>query len=90
LSFMTESCLLGLAGGVVGVLSVLPVQGLTTGMVNWATFSENNFAIRLTPGLLVGGVALAALLGSIGGLFPAQRAARQSPALTLQRADPTA
>ncbi|MCZ7637366.1 MAG: hypothetical protein M5U12_15830 [Verrucomicrobia bacterium] len=44
--------------------------------MNWQTFSQVAFAFRVTPALLVQGVLYATLIGLLGGLFPALRAAR--------------
>ncbi len=83
-SFVVESLLIALVGGVVGCLAVLPVNGLTTGTMNWQTFSHLAFAFRITPGLLVSGMAFALLMGLLGGLPPAIRAARANVAHTLR------
>lgn len=83
-SFLLEAIALGLLGGVVGCLLVLPFQGAETGTMN-QTFSEVTFAFRTTP--LVMGVAIgfSLLLGLVGGLFPAWRAARMTPTQALRR-----
>jgi putative ABC transport system permease protein len=54
----------------------LPVNGLSTGAMNMTSFSELAFKFRVTPGLLVGGMIFSALMGALGGLLPALRAAR--------------
>ena len=84
LSFVGESILLGLLGGIVGCLIVLPFQGLETGTMN-STFSEVTFAFRTTPTAMLISIAFAALLGLVGGLFPAARAARMTPTQALRR-----
>jgi len=85
LSFMVESVLLALVGGVIGCLLVLPVNGVTTGTANWQTFSEIAFAFRVTPRLLLAGMIFAILIGLLGGFFPARQAARQTPVLALRQ-----
>ncbi|HXF06353.1 MAG TPA: FtsX-like permease family protein [Blastocatellia bacterium] len=85
LSFIVESVLLALVGGVVGCLLVLPINGVTTGTANWQTFSEIAFAFRVTPRLLLAGMIFAILIGLFGGFFPARQAARQVPALALRQ-----
>jgi len=77
LSFVIESLLIALAGGILGCLVVLPVNGVTTGTINWQTFSHLAFAFRVTPGLLAAGLAFALLMGLVGGAPPAIRAARR-------------
>ena len=84
LSFVVESLLIALVGGVVGCLAVLPVNGLTTGTINWQTFSHLAFAFRITPALLVAGMVFALFMGLLGGLPPAIRAARANVAHTLR------
>jgi putative ABC transport system permease protein len=76
LAFITESTVLALVGGVVGCVIALPVHGLSTGTTNFSSFSEVAFKFRITPLLLAGGLAFAALMGAAGGLLPALRAAR--------------
>lgn len=77
-SFLFESVLLCLLGGVLGCLATLPFNGLSTGTANWATFSEITFSFRFGPAVLLQGVMMALAMGLIGGLFPAVRAVRMS------------
>ena len=84
LSFVTESLVIALAGGLLGCLLVLPVNGVTTGTINWQTFSHLSFAFRITPGLLALGLAFALVMGVLGGIPPAIRAARANVARTLR------
>lgn len=75
-SFLFESVLLCLLGGVIGCLATLPFNGLSTGTANWATFSEITFAFRFGPAVLMRGVIMALTMGLLGGIFPAIRAVR--------------
>lgn len=75
-SFLAESTIIALAGGVIGCLIALPVNGVVASTTNWASFSEVAFAFRVTPGLLVAGLVFAALMGILGGYLPARRASR--------------
>jgi len=84
LSFLLESLVIALVGGLVGCVAVLPVNGITTGTINWQTFSHLAFAFRITPDLLAAGVAFAVLMGVMGGLPPAIRAARANVATALR------
>ena len=84
LSFFVESLLISLIGGVVGCLAALPVNGITTGTINWQTFSHLAFAFRITPDLLAWGIVFALAMGAVGGLPPAIRAARANVATTLR------
>jgi len=84
LSFVGESLLLGVLGGVVGCLIILPFQGAETGTMN-STFSEVTFAFRTTPTAMLESIGFAASLGIIGGLLPAWRASRMTPTQALRR-----
>ncbi|MFN7972946.1 MAG: ABC transporter permease [Acidobacteriota bacterium] len=84
LSFVFESVLIALAGGVVGCIAVLPINGLTTGTMNWQTFSHLEFAFKIGPSLLAMGLAFSVLMGIVGGLPPALRAARLPVAVALR------
>jgi putative ABC transport system permease protein len=83
-SFMIEALLIAAAGGSLGCLAVLPVNGLTTGTLNFQTFSHLAFAFKITPNLLVSGMIFALLMGLAGGLPPAIRAARRPVASALR------
>lgn len=84
LSFLSEALCIALIGGVLGCLVVLPVNGVTTGTMNWQTFAHLSFAFRITPDLLALGVGFALFMGLAGGLPPAIRAARANVATTLR------
>jgi putative ABC transport system permease protein len=76
-SLLLESMLLALAGGVIGgVVAYVAFNNFHTSTMNFQSFSQVTFAFRVTPALLVRGIAWAAVIGLIGGLFPAIRAAR--------------
>jgi putative ABC transport system permease protein len=75
-SFVLEALFVSLAGGLLGCLAVLPLNGLTTSTMNFQTFSHLAFAFRVTPLLLGFGLAFALLMGLAGGVPPAIRAAR--------------
>jgi putative ABC transport system permease protein len=83
-SFVFEALCIAFIGGVLGCLAILPLNGLTTGTMNWQTFSHLAFAFRVTPALLAGGVVFALLMGIIGGVPPAVRAARARVAVALR------
>jgi putative ABC transport system permease protein len=85
LSFLLESVVLCLLGGVVGCLMSLPFNGIETGTMNGATFSEVAFAFRVTPVVLATAIAFSLALGLVGGLIPAWRAARMTPTEALRR-----
>ena len=83
-SFVVESVWIALLGGLLGCLVVLPINGITTGTINWQTFSHLSFAFRITPDLLLLGVVFALLMGVVGGVPPAIRAARANVAKTIR------
>jgi putative ABC transport system permease protein len=76
-SVLAESLALGAIGGVIGgVLAYVGFNGYQTSTINFQTFSQVAFAFRVTPQLLGLGVFYALVMGLVGGLFPAIRAAR--------------
>ncbi|MEO5617295.1 MAG: FtsX-like permease family protein [Candidatus Eisenbacteria bacterium] len=83
-SFLIESVLICLLGGVIGCLLSLPINGIATSTTNFQSFSEVGFAFKVTPEALVSGLVFSALLGIIGGFFPARRASKQIPARALR------
>src|SRR5712664_3999145 len=84
LSFSIEALLISFIGGGVGCLAVLPLNGLTTSTMNFQTFSNLAFALKITPELLVKGIFFALAMGLIGGLLPAVRAASRPVASALR------
>lgn len=86
LAFMVESLTLAALGAVVGCSVSLLFNGLKTGMANWATFSETAFEFLVTPQILATAVVLSLLMGFVGGVLPAFRAARMKVVETLRRA----
>jgi len=86
LSFVLESVFIALLGGAIGCVLALPVNGVTTGTTNFATFSEVAFNFRVTPPLLMNGMMFALFMGLFGGLFPAWRAAHENIVTALRSA----
>jgi putative ABC transport system permease protein len=84
LSFLAEAMIIAIIGGILGCIVVLPVNGITTGTINWQTFSHLSFAFRITPDLLLWGILFAIFMGVLGGLPPAIRAARANVSTTLR------
>ncbi len=76
-SFVIESLLLSLLGAGVGIVLMLPFNGMSTGIGNQLTFSETVFSLHLTWGVAVTAVVFAMIMGLLGGFAPAWHAARQ-------------
>jgi len=76
-SFVFESVLLALLGAAVGIILMLPLNGMTTGTNNPITFSEAVFSLRMTPGVVGSAVIFAVVMGLFGGLAPAWHAAKR-------------
>jgi putative ABC transport system permease protein len=74
-SVLVESVALCVIGGAIGCLLAIPVRNFTTGTMSFATFSELAFRFEVTPMMMVAGILFAALMGLVGGFFPARRAA---------------
>ncbi|MBV8782425.1 MAG: ABC transporter permease [Phycisphaerae bacterium] len=77
-SFMIESICLALLGGLIGVLITLPVNGLTTGVGSFVTFSETAFKFKVGIGIILWGLLFAACIGAVGGFLPAWSASRKT------------
>jgi putative ABC transport system permease protein len=85
LSVLLESLVLALAGGALGAAAAYFIfNGFTATTMNFQTFSQVTFAFAVTPQLLVKAMTWAAVLGLLGGLFPAIRAARLPIAAALR------
>ena len=85
ISVLAESVVLALIGGVIGAAAAwFAFDGFQASTLNWATFSQITFAFAVTPQLLVQAIVWSAVLGLLGGLFPAIRAARLPIATALR------
>ena len=84
-SFLLESLMLALAGGVVGVILAMPINGFSTTFGNYITFSTMAFSFRVTAAIVVEALAFAALMGLLGGWLPARTAMRLSVVDALRR-----
>lgn len=76
-SFFLESVLLSAIGGLIGILLVLPLNNVTTGITSFFTFSEIAFNFRVGPTVMISGLLFAIIMGAMGGLFPARMAAKK-------------
>lgn len=78
-SFLLESAVLALGGGVLGVVGALCMSFVKLSMMNFATWQEVTFSFDPNPNVVVGSLVFGAAMGIVGGFFPALRAARVSP-----------
>jgi putative ABC transport system permease protein len=77
ISVMIEALVLSLLGGILGAVGAwLAFDGYRTATMNWQSFSQVAFAFDVTPRLMMLAIIYALVIGVIGGLFPAIRAAR--------------
>jgi putative ABC transport system permease protein len=85
ISVMGESLALAAIGGFAGALiAYLAFNGIQTSTMNFQTFSQVAFAFRVTPSLMFLGLSYALVMGFVGGIFPAIRAARLPIATALR------
>lgn len=75
-AFLMESMFLGLLGGVFGIAIASLMQFVTISTMNWQTFSELAFTFTMTLGIGVKSVVFSLVMGLLGGVLPASRAAR--------------
>jgi putative ABC transport system permease protein len=83
-SFVLESLLLSLLGAAVGIILMLPFDGMSTGVGNNLTFSETVFSLHLTLSVVITAVIFALVMGLLGGFAPAWHAARQEILVALR------
>jgi putative ABC transport system permease protein len=82
---LVESVLLALAGaGIAGALVYLALDGSVASTQNAAAGNPLAFALTVTPAILWQGLVGALIVGMLGGLLPALRAARASVAVALR------
>jgi putative ABC transport system permease protein len=85
ISVLMESLVLAFAGGAVGAfLAWMVFDGYRAATLNFSSFSQVAFAFDVSGALLFRGIVFAMVIGLIGGLFPAIRAARQPVASALR------
>jgi putative ABC transport system permease protein len=86
ISVLAESLVLSLAGGLIGGLGAyFAFNGYQAATLNWQSFSQVVFSFRVTPGLMLAGLAASLIMGLLGGLLPAVRAARLPIATALRQ-----
>jgi len=72
-------------GGAIGAIGAwIAFDGFRAATLNWQTFSQVAFSFDVNGPLLLRGIISAVVIGLIGGLFPAIRAARLPVATALR------
>lgn len=85
ISVMIESIVLAIFGGLLGAaIAYFGFNGYTVSTLNQGSFSQIAFDFAVTPELIRNGILWALVLGFVGGLFPALRAARLPITLALR------
>ncbi len=85
ISVLSESLLLAFTGGLIGAgLAWLAFDDFRAATFNWSSLRAITFAFDVNVKLLAQGIIFAMVIGLIGGLFPAIRAARQPIAHALR------
>lgn len=77
-AFLAEALLLGGLGGVLGVGAASLMHFLTFSTTNFQSFAELSFSFTLTPLIVLKAMGFALVMGFVGGVLPAARAARLS------------
>lgn len=79
-SFLLEACTLAAFGGLIGVaLTLLLSIFVSFPVINFQTFSEIVIRFHATPAVLMKALVFSIVMGLVGGLVPAIRAALVSP-----------
>src|SRR5262249_25780316 len=76
-SVLLESLILSLLGAALGIVLMLPFNGMTTGTQNQVTFSEVVFSLQMTAPVIISAVLFALIMGTLGGFAPAWHASRR-------------
>jgi len=77
-AFLMESLLLGLVGGCIGLFFASFLQFFTISTLNFQTFSELAFSFTLTFEIFYKSLLFSLIMGFVGGVLPAFRAARKN------------
>ena len=75
-AFLSESLLLSLVGGVIGLFAASWMQTVDISTTNFQTFSELAFQFKLTGEIILQTIMFSLVMGFIGGFIPAWRASR--------------
>lgn len=75
-AFLTESLLIALIGGAIGVFLASFLQFYSISTLNWNSFSELAFSFSLNPTIIISSLSFALFMGILGGFLPSVRAAK--------------
>jgi putative ABC transport system permease protein len=85
ISVLAESLALAAIGGALGAFTAYAAfNGYQTSTMNFQTFSQVAFAFAVTRPLMIQGLSYALIMGLVGGLMPAIKAARLPIATALR------
>jgi ABC-type antimicrobial peptide transport system permease subunit len=77
-AFLLEAILLSLVGGLAGLFVASFLQLFTVSTLNFQTFSELAFSFALTFRIVYQAIFFSLVMGFVGGVLPAFRAARMN------------
>jgi putative ABC transport system permease protein len=83
-AFLLEALFLGFCGGITGLIFASLMQFISISTVNFQTFSELAFSFTLTPAIAAEAIIFALVMGFLGGVLPAVRAARMNIVVSLR------
>jgi ABC-type antimicrobial peptide transport system permease subunit len=77
-AFLTESILISLFGGLLGVLLASFLSFFSISTLNFGSFAELEFSFSTSPSIIISSLVFALMMGIIGGFLPSVRAARMN------------
>lgn len=83
-SFVVECVVLSVAGGVLGLFFASFLEFVTISTTNWSSFSEVVFSFQIAPPIVLYSMAFSVVMGIVGGVAPAARAARMQVVTALR------
>jgi ABC-type lipoprotein release transport system permease subunit len=78
IAFLMEALLLGFIGGCLGLFLASFLQAFTISTTNFQTFAELAFSFSITGEIIYKGLLFSLVMGFVGGVLPAARAARMN------------
>ena len=76
--FLTESILISIVGGIIGIAIASFLQFISISTLNFTSFSELQFTFALSPSIIFTSLSFSVIMGIIGGFLPSVRAARKN------------